>query len=96
MINRPFWIKRVKQAWQKQPIVWLSGVRRVGKTTLAGMFPNSVYLNCDLPSVTRRLEDPESFYDGLKKGSTVIFDEVHRMDRPSQLLKIAADTYPHL
>ena len=96
MINRPFWIKRVKQAWQKQPIVWLSGVRRVGKTTLAGMFPNSVYLNCDLPSVTRRLEDPESFFDSLKKGSTVIFDEVHRMDRPSQLLKIAADTYPHL
>jgi len=96
MINRPFWINRVKQAWRKQPIVWLSGVRRVGKTTLAGMFSNSVYLNCDLPSVVRRLEDPESFYDGLKKGSTVIFDEVHRMDAPSQLLKIAADAYPHL
>jgi len=96
MIERTFWIQRIQQAWVKRPIVWLSGVRRVGKTTLAQMFSNAVYLNCDLPSVGRRLVDPELFYDSIDKGTIVIFDEIHRLEDPSRLLKIAADAYPHL
>ncbi len=96
MFHRPFWIRRITQAWATRPIAWLSGVRRVGKTTLAKMLPGSVYLNCDLPSVCRRLEDPESFYDTLEEGAVVVFDEVHRLAEPSRVLKIAADTYPGL
>lgn len=96
MIERTFWIQRIQQAWGKRPIVWLSGVRRVGKTTLAQMFSNAVYLNCDLPSVGRRLVDPELFYDSLNKGAVVIFDEIHRLEDPSRLLKIVADAYPHI
>ena len=96
MKERPFWVQRIEQAWQKRPILWLSGVRRVGKTTLARMLPDTVYLNCDLPSVVQRLQDPESFYDSLPKNTRVIFDEVHRLDDPSRILKIAADEYPYL
>jgi predicted AAA+ superfamily ATPase len=96
MKNRPFWVEHIKQAWKKRPIAWLSGVRRVGKTTLAKMFPDAIFLNCDLPSVIRRLADPEAFYESLDTPSTVIFDEVHRVEDPSRLLKIAADAYPHL
>ncbi len=96
MIERTFWIQRIQEAWKKRPIVWLSGVRRVGKTTLARMFSKAVYQNCDLPSVVRRLVDPEPFYESLDKGSIVIFDEIHRVEDPSRLLKIAADAYPHL
>lgn len=96
MIERPFWINRIHQAWEKRSIVWLSGVRRAGKTTLAQMFSKAVYQNCDLPSVVRRLLDPELFYDSLDKGTIVIFDEIHRLEDPSRLLKIAADAYPHL
>lgn len=96
MNKRPFWISRIEQAWKSRPIVWLSGVRRVGKTTLAHMLTDATYMNCDLPSVVRRLQDPESFYDSLNTGATVVFDEVHRMEDPSRLLKIAADGYPHL
>jgi len=96
MVERPFWIQRIRQAWEKRPIVWLSGVRRAGKTTLAQMFPKTVYQNCDLPSVVRQLSDPESFYDRLDKGAIVVFDEIHRLEDPSRLLKIAADAYPHL
>ncbi len=96
MKKRPFWIKRIEQAWQKRPVVWLSGVRRVGKTTLSKMFTTATYMNCDLPSVVRRLSDPESFYDSLDKQTTIVFDEVHRVKNPSMLLKIAADNYPHL
>ncbi len=60
------------------------------------MFPEAVYLNCDLPSVRRQLFDPEPFYDSLDKDVIVVFDEIHRLEEPSGLLKIAADVYPHL
>jgi len=96
MIERPFWIQKINDAWDKRPIVWLSGVRRVGKTTLAQMFPDAIYMNCDLPSVNRSLSDPEFFFDGLEQGITLILDEVHRLEDPSRVLKIAADEYGHL
>jgi hypothetical protein len=44
----------------------------------------------------RQLVDPEPFYEGLNKETAVIFDEIHRLEDPSRLLKIAADAYPHL
>lgn len=96
MIKRPFWIKKIEQGWLQRPIVWLSGVRRVGKTTIANMFSDAKYLNCDLPSVARRLEDPETFYGSLNNESIVIFDEIHRLPDPSSLLKIGADVFPDL
>ncbi len=96
MVIRPFWIEQINKAWEKRSVVWLSGVRRVGKTTLAKMFTDTVYLNCDLPSVTRMMVDPESCFDSLSEDAIVIFDEVHRLDDPSIVLKIAADVYPHL
>jgi uncharacterized protein len=96
VINRPFWIQRIEQGWKRRPIVWLSGARRVGKTTLARMISGAAYLNCDLPSVCRQLAEPEPFYDSLAKGTVVILDEVHRLEDPSRVLKIAADAYPHL
>jgi predicted AAA+ superfamily ATPase len=96
MINRPYWFNRVQAAWQKRPIVWLAGVRRVGKTTLARMIPDTIYLNCDLPSDTRRLEDPELFFRALPQSSIVVLDEIHRLADPSRVLKIAADTFPGL
>ena len=96
MINRPFWIQQIKNAWDTRSIVWLYGVRRVGKTILAQMLKKATYLNCDLPSVVRSLEDPELFFDSQGHRSIVIFDEVHRTSNPSRLLKIAADSYPHI
>lgn len=96
MIQRPFWIQRIQNAWKKRSLVWLSGVRRVGKTTLARMINSAVFLNCDLPSVQRQLEDPEFFYDSLPQNAIVIFDEIHRLTDPSMVLKIATDAYPHL
>jgi predicted AAA+ superfamily ATPase len=96
MIERTFWIHQIRNAFKKRSIVWIAGVRRVGKTTLVKMYPDAIYVNCDLPSEIRRLRDPESFYDSLPQESVIIFDEVHRTSDPSQLLKIAADVYPKL
>ena len=96
MIHRPYWLEKISLAWQKRPIIWLSGVRRVGKTTLSKMLPNILYLNCDLPSANRQLQDPEQFYQQTDPHSIIIFDEIHKIDNPSQVLKIAADEFPHL
>ena len=93
MIERPFWAAWIEAAWRKAPIVWLSGVRRVGKTTLARQFQGAEHLNCDLPSVQRRVEDPESFFRSLGEG-TLVLDEVHQLPDPSRLLKIGADAFP--
>lgn len=96
MIRRTLWLERIQRAWSERPLVWLSGVRRVGKTTLAEMVPDVVYFNCDLPSTVRALADPELFLGSLRRGAVVALDEVHRLADPSLTLKIAADEYPHL
>lgn len=98
MAFRAMWVDRIAQAWSTRSIVWLSGVRRVGKTTLSKMIGDNrvLYRNCDLPSVVRELRDPELFFDSLTDTMVVVFDEVHQLDDPSQLLKIAADEYPRV
>ena len=75
MVERPAWRVRLEEASQRRPIVWLSGVRRVGKTTLARMLSDIDYLNCDLPSVQRALADPELFLGGVGTEAVLVFDD---------------------
>jgi hypothetical protein len=93
MIPRPFWLKQIELSWSKAPIVWLSGVRRVGKTTLAAELADAEFLNCDLPSSQRLLADPEAFFHSLEK-PVLVLDEVHQLSDPSRVLKIGADAFP--
>ena len=93
-VLRPFWLNRIKRAWDSRNIVWLSGARRLGKTVLSRQVPDARYFNCDLPSVRDRLADPEAFFAHLPPGSRVVLDEVHRANDPAGLLKIAADAWP--
>lgn len=83
-------------AWGQVPIVWLSGVRRVGKTTLARAIEQIEYFDCDLPSTRREVADPEAFFRSFDGKRPVVFDEVHRLEDASSLLKIGADHFPHL
>jgi predicted AAA+ superfamily ATPase len=96
MKERLVWTRRVEDLWRERSVVWLSGVRRVGKTCLCQQLAGGLYLNCDLPSVRRQLEDPELFLAQQQPGATMILDEVHRIDDPSLLLKIAADEHPQV
>lgn len=93
MIQRPIWEEKIRAAWLQAPVVWLSGVRRVGKTFLAESLASDRFLNCDLPSSAERLRDPESFFRSVGKG-VVVLDEVHQLPDPSRILKIAADAFP--
>jgi predicted AAA+ superfamily ATPase len=72
------------------------GVRRVGKTVLARSLPGFEYLDCELPRVRRLLDDPESFLGSLGRRAAVVLDEVHRLQDPAGILKIAADHFPHV
>lgn len=90
--TRSFWLQSIEKAWRRS-VLWLSGVRRVGKTCLCRGLPNIEYFDCELPRVRRQMESPEAFLEDLK-GRRVVLDEVHRLDNPSEILKIAADHYP--
>lgn len=94
MVRRDYWLDRIQKAWEKVPIVWLSGVRRSGKTTLTREIDDALYLNCDLPSTNELLQDPELFYQSVSK-PIIIFDEIHQLPDPSIVLKIGADAYSH-
>lgn len=94
IMRRSFWIALIDQEWQR-PILWLSGVRRVGKTFLCKSIHGMEYFDCELPRMRRLMEDPEGFLDSVK-GRRIVLDEIHRLDNPSQLLKIASDHYPDI
>ena len=96
MVTRDFWLERISVAWSERPILWLTGVRRVGKTTLAHSLPAVSYFDCELPRVRRVIEeDPEGFL-GQGFSGPVVLDEVHRLRNPSEVLKISADHFPSL
>jgi len=97
MINRPFWQDRMEQAWREAPIVWLAGVRRSGKTTLAQSLgaDRCLYVNCDQPAAEDMVRDPALFFRNCDR-SIVVFDEIHQLRDPSRVLKIAADEFPRL
>ena len=95
MVDRQFWRNRIETSWKHRSIVWLSGVRRVGKTCLCQTLPNIEYFDCELPRVRRLMEDPQAFLDSIGNGR-IVLDEIHRLSNPSELLKIAADHYPQI
>mgnify|MGYP001571003721 FL=1 len=95
MISRPFWLTRLEESWRQAPIIWLSGVRRCGKTTISKSVGESraLYVNCDLPAAQDMVRDPVLFYRNCGK-EIVVFDEVHQLPDPSRLLKVGADEFP--
>ena len=93
MIRRAFWLARIASAWRRRSVLWLMGVRRVGKTVLCRSLSGVDYYDCELPRIRRLLEDPESFLES-RRGKRVVLDEIHRLPNPAELLKIAADHFP--
>ncbi|MGE3154456.1 MAG: ATP-binding protein [Nitrospiraceae bacterium] len=92
MVHRRWWQQKIEQVWRERSIIWLSGVRRVGKTLLCQSLDQIEYFDCELPRTRRLLDDPEAFLDQHRR-KRLILDEVHRLPNPSELLKIAADHY---
>ena len=74
--------QKLNQYLQQFPAVGLLGSRQVGKTTLAlaqkKLHPDALYLDLELPSAQRQLDDPEAFLMAHAQ-QLVILDEVQRM-----------------
>lgn len=89
-IKRRFWLKKIAELWKRTNLIWLYGVRRVGKTYLCRSVSNIEYFDCELPRIRRMFTDPEEFFKGIK-GKKIVIDEIHRLGNPSEVLKIATD-----
>jgi uncharacterized protein len=94
-IRRPLWQKMIEKAWKERNVVWLMGVRRVGKTSLCHSLEHVEYFDCEKPRNRQLLADPEGFLES-QKGKRIVLDEIHRLDNPSEILKLAADYYPDI
>lgn len=95
LVQRRFWLEQIEQAWQRRSIIWLSGVRRTGKTSLCRTLEKIEYFDCELPRIRKLMNDPEEFLASLE-GKRVVLDEIHRLRAPAELLKIAADHFPNV
>ncbi len=93
--KRPHWTQIIETAWQQRSVIWLSGVRRTGKTFLSQSLDQIEYFDCELPRVRRMMDDPEEFLSSVE-GKRIVLDEIHRLRSPAELLKIGADHHPRL
>ncbi len=92
MVKRTYWMNLIEKALKHRPILWLRGVRRSGKTFLCKSITGVTYFDCEMPEA-RRYVSNEIF---LKEntGKTIVLDEIHKLDDPAGLLKVAADHHP--
>ena len=95
LVKRHHWLSAIEESWKRRSIIWLSGVRRTGKTSLSQSLEKAEYFDCELPRIRRMMDDPEEFLAGLD-GKRIILDEIHRLKSPAELLKIGADHYPKI
>lgn len=93
MWQRGWWQERIEAAWARRSVAWRMGVRRTGKTVLCQSLPDVECFDCERPSVRRVPEDPESSL-ARSDSRRVVLDEIRRLDRPAELLEIAADQFP--
>ncbi|MBI4956854.1 MAG: ATP-binding protein [Myxococcales bacterium] len=94
-VERSFWTAEIARGFAARSIVWLAGVRRSGKTTLVRALDGASYHDCELVRVRRALEEPELFFRHAPS-RLLVLDEVHRLQNPSEVLKVAADHFPGL
>jgi predicted AAA+ superfamily ATPase len=94
-IRRPYWHQRMESAWAAEPLLWLQGLRGVGKTTLCKGIKNSKYLDCESPRGRAQLKDPRAFFSAHRK-KRIVFDEIRFLNHPAAVLKIAATEFPEL
>ena len=92
MIQRNYWMQSIESFGRTQSIVWLTGIRGAGKTSLCRMVPEAQYFDCDLPRWRREVKDPEAFLRRTE-GKRIILDEIHRLENPSEILE-AAKNFP--
>lgn len=96
MIDRPFYIDRLKTAVRRSQVTALLGPRQCGKTTLARIFAkdrSAVYFDLESQPDLRRLQNPEMMLGSLQ--GMVIIDEIQIMPQLFNVLRVLADRPDH-
>lgn len=92
MIDRPYWLDRIRHALSRSRVVALIGPRQVGKTTLARTLvaPDSLnYFDLEDPISLARLDEPMTALAPLS--GLVVIDEVQRAPDIFPVLRVLAD-----
>ncbi|MBU3759294.1 MAG: ATP-binding protein [Candidatus Omnitrophica bacterium] len=101
MLHRNLYLGIWKDLARAKSMVFLSGPRQSGKTTLskqiAGQFSNSIYFNWDLVTNKKKLIEHPTFFEDIQRKDTtpplVIFDEIHKYRKWKNYLKGVYDQF---
>ncbi len=101
MINRDLYLDIWKDLASTKSMVFLSGPRQSGKTTLskqiAAQFSNSTYFNWDLVTNKKKLIEEPTFFENIQRRDDtpplVIFDEIHKYRKWKNYLKGIYDQF---
>jgi len=101
MIKRLMYINLWKELSAEKQMIFLSGPRQVGKTTLAkeiaGEFRNNVYFNWDILEHKKLLIKNPAFFENINRQDEttpiVIFDEIHKYKHWKNYLKGIYDQF---
>jgi len=86
MLSRKLFVQTWQELAQEKDMIFLSGPRQSGKTTLAKIiassFTNSLYFNWDIPEHRTRFLRDHRFFEGVERKDAsaplIIFDEIHK------------------
>lgn len=105
MITRSIQVKIANNLY-KQKVIIIYGARRVGKTTLAHQIlaiesakgKRTHYINCELLEAQRSLQTTNEnlLAHYLGNHDLVVLDEAQSIENIGLVLKIIADTFPHI
>lgn len=101
MVKRPIYLKLWQELSKEKQMVFLSGPRQVGKTTLAKEiakeFKNNIYFNWDILDHKKLLIKEPTFFEKINRYDEsiplVIFDEIHKYKRWKNYLKGTYDQF---
>jgi len=101
MKSRPLYLKVWRELAAEKAMIFLSGPRQSGKTTLAQMiseeFANRLYLNWDIPEDRTRLLENPSFFQEIERRDPslplIVFDEIHKYRDWKNYLKGVYDRF---
>ena len=101
MINRPMYINLWQELSKEKQMIFLSGPRQVGKTTLAKEiakgFKNNIYFNWDILGHKKLLIKEPAFFENINRQDEsmplVILDEIHKYKRWKNYLKGIYDQF---
>ena len=97
-MQRPYFIKQIKNKFRTHPIVAILGPRQCGKTTLAKMYAEKLHLSSihhfDLedPVDLARMENPKLTLEPLK--GLIIIDEIQHAPNLFKLIRVLVDKNP--